>query len=338
MRLLLVGDPHVTVDELEDSQALVDFVYETVLSTKCDACVILGDLFHNHAVLRVEVLKFWHNALKRLGSLVPTYVLVGNHDRPNDASITAHALQTVQVEGVRVVDGPVVLGAWLPDPEKRVLLLPYYHNLGEFVAEVRHIQPQKLICHQTFAGSTYDNGFYAPDGVDPAKVGVPQVVSGHIHTKQLVTWPKGWVQYVGSPRWRTMSDANVQKDICLWDTETGVFQSFDTSPVCEPVGRAVVRSVDDLKNLPFINHANAVNHLDLVGPKSSLEGLAEDVKKLSKSQLRFRFVPNDTQAKAAVTESEGVSAALKRFVGSITPPYGTPPEVVRKLIAERLHV
>lgn len=331
LKLLLVGDPHVTVDELADSEALIDLISQTATATRLDGIVLLGDLFHNHAVLRVEVLQFWKKALTRLASHAPVYALVGNHDRPNDASTTAHALQTLNNDNIVIVDIPTWIGS-------EILLLPYFHDKDEFALTVRQYAPKTLICHQTFAGSQYDNGFYAPDGVEAADIGVPVVISGHIHTEQVLTWSGGYVHYVGSPRWRTLSDANVNKNIVIAEFGSEVrMTAIDTSGACRPIGRGVVRTLDDVDGFVFAKHPKAINHVDLIGPKDALDGLASEVRKRV-TNCKFRFLPTGTAAATSVRESEGIGQALKRFVRSAAPPYGTPIDHLTKMVAERLHV
>lgn len=333
MKLLLVGDPHVTVDELGDAQALVDFVHVKADETNADAVVLLGDLFHNHAVVRVEVLQFWQHALAVLAARRTVYALVGNHDRPNDASSSAHALQTLHApnRGVYIVDGP------LQSDSGRILMMPYMADNSSFVKVVRAVNPKILICHQTFSGAAYDNGFYAPDGVDPAAVGVPLVIAGHIHTPQTIKWKGGHVDYIGSPRWRTLSDANVSKNLVLLDTETLSVKSFDTSMVCRPIGRGVVRTIADVANLPFAGNPLAINHIDLVGPKAALDDLAAQVAR-SVRGCKFRYLATDTQPTSSISESEGIGQALRRFLSSVKPQFGTPQDHLFKMVAERLHV
>lgn len=333
MKLLLVGDPHVTVDELDDAQALVDFVSVKADANSVDAVVLLGDLFHNHAVVRVEVLQFWQHAFAVLAAHRPVFALVGNHDRPNDTATSAHALQTLHAphRGVHIVDAP------LTSDSGKVLLMPYMADNDSFVKAVTATKPQILICHQTFSGAAYDNGFYAPDGVDPVAVGVPLVIAGHIHTPQTIKWEGGIVDYIGSPRWRTLSDANVAKNVVLLDTTSLSVKTFDTSVVCRPIGRGVVRTLDDVLNLPFASNPSAVNHIDLVSPKAALDDLAIAVAQTVHG-CKFRYLATDTQSASSISESEGIGQALRRFLAGIRPQFGTPPDHLSKMVSERLHV
>lgn len=333
MKILLIGDMHVTVEELADSQALMNGVLGLVDEHDPDAVVFLGDQHHNHAIVRVEVTDFWLKNLKRLNGLNgPPYLILGNHDRPNDAATSAHALQPYQ-HLAHVVDRPHLLhpdGIWL---------LPYFHDREAMAKEAQSLTPKKAaVCHQTFDGSKYENGFYAPDGIDPALVGFPFVISGHIHTMQEVHWSGGLVRYIGSPRWRTLSDANVSKCVALWDTDTNETALFDTSEWCSPISESTVDNSTDLTKVPFAQNPTTRHHFDAVAPKVEIDELVGKLK-LTFPRCRVRPFPTDTSGpRNKVSETEGVFNALRRFIDTYKPPHGTDPTLLRKLIAERLHV
>ena len=67
MKVLRVGDPHITVRNLDEALKLLAFIFEMARKYKVDRIEFLGDLMHTHAVIRVEVLDFWAKAFKQLG-------------------------------------------------------------------------------------------------------------------------------------------------------------------------------------------------------------------------------------------------------------------------------
>lgn len=335
MKVLLVGDPHVTVDELADAQSLMDYVFELAVAgtpltaIKPDKIVILGDLHHNHAVVRVEVTDFWLQNLERLGSVCPVTVLLGNHDRPNDATSRAHALQPYKrLNGVTVIDSFV--------QEGDIGYAPYYASPETLYEVVLNKNLKWLFCHQTFDGSVYENGFYAPDGADPVLVGVPRVVSGHIHTSQNVNWPGGYVYYPGSPRWRTQSDANVSKSVILLDTSEDTVCNFSTAGICSAISKTTITAVEDFDRVEFQKHRNTRHYLEIVGNKARVEELVKEAG-MRFDRPKIRTLLTDVSNKAnKVTESEGLSNALKRFVANYKPQFGTSPTDLQKMVATRL--
>ena len=57
LRLLIVGDPHVTVEELGDCQGLMALIDQTLeADPTIDHVVFLGDLHHNHRLIDVDVM------------------------------------------------------------------------------------------------------------------------------------------------------------------------------------------------------------------------------------------------------------------------------------------
>lgn len=339
MKVLLVGDPHVTVEELADAQRLLDGVLDTANKYKPEHILFLGDQHHNHAVVRVEVTDFWLRNLRKLTEAGHKVVmLVGNHDRPNDLSSSAHALQPYEdLKNVKVIAEPAV--------HEGLFLLPYVHDKVEFqkaayklydLSVKMGVSAPTLFCHQTFDGSKYENGFYAPDGADPAMVGFSQVVSGHIHTKQEVTSPACRVLYIGSPRWRTVSDANEEKSIVLLEDSKSHIE-IKTEVWCSPIAKSVVSVDSDLQSLPFAHNDRTRYHIDALALSSDMEALIGKVRsKFPRAKIRPILI--DAKKPSVVKESDGVFNALRRFVESSKAPHGTDAKVLQELIARRLNV
>ena len=107
MKRLIVGDPHAKVSNLDEMQRLIDFVILTAKEQKVDRIEILGDLFHTHAVLRLEVIDFWSRNLLSLPSICETIVLVGNHDMIGDYNSQLSALDVftkMDYEDLHIID------------------------------------------------------------------------------------------------------------------------------------------------------------------------------------------------------------------------------------------
>lgn len=334
MRLLLVGDPHVTVEELGDAQGLLDGVHALYEQLGPDRVIFMGDMHHNHAVTRVEVTDFWLRNLRRFHK-EEVVLILGNHDRPNDASSTAHALQSYTNIATVVDRVHDIYGAG-----GVCIAAPYFHSRGDLVESMQQFNKsvKVLLCHQTFDGSRYENGFFAPDGLDPRLLGIQKVISGHIHTAQVLNWEDGYVQYIGSPRWRSISDANVDKSVTLYDTVADTFQNFDTQNWCSPIGKATLTNVSQLDTVPFVRNPKARLYLDVVGAKADVEVQTALIKaQVPKAKIRPVYT-DQSNKKLSVTESEGVFNALRRYVASFKPVHGTPSAVLQDMVVRRLNV
>lgn len=236
LRILRIGDPHVRPSNIEEVERLMGFIKQTIIGGKVNRLEILGDLFHTHAVIRLEVLEFWDKWLQTFRDIVETVVIVGNHDQSGDYSSGSHALtvfKKLQNENLRIIDVPTQIGY--------IGYMPYFHDNEEFVREANRLHTKGtsiLVCHGTFAGSQYDNGFYAPNGINPDELLFHTIISGHIHKEQIIA--SGKVDYPGTPKWDTASDANERKGIWLYEHDpiTGRVLQRDlisTAHVCTPI-------------------------------------------------------------------------------------------------------
>lgn len=284
MKVLRIGDPHVTVSNLKDSERLIDFVIETAKKEKVDRVEFLGDLFHTHAVMRVEVVHFWRRAFDKISfEGFPILTLVGNHDQPGskEKEQQMNALNIYQSGDVVVVNKPMVID--------QIAYIPYTSNREEFLKATYDLQKKGaeklLVAHQTFTGATYENGFFAEDGIDPELVAQESVVSGHIHKQQQI----GKCDYPGTPKWDTMSDANEEKGIWLYTHEKdGSVKNkkfFPTAKVVTPIYKITVNEGDDEPTL----HKEARNYIEFVGKSVWITKM----KKKYKGKAHIKARPTD---------------------------------------------
>lgn len=238
IKILRVGDPHVKVTNIEESHRLMRFVQEKALEYGVDRIELLGDQFHSHSIVRLEVQDFWNHWLNELGGKFHLVALVGNHDQSGDYHSKLNALAVFhreQKSSMKIVDSPCVIGPFG--------YVPHVHGNDTFIEMANSLKSQGakvLICHQTLNGSTYDNGMYAPDGADPELLDYQVIISGHIHTRQQYLTDEGQnVIYPGTARWDTLSDANKQKGIWLYthDDDGNILgeEMISTDGVCEPI-------------------------------------------------------------------------------------------------------
>lgn len=322
-RVLHVGDVHAVKEELGDCENLINLVIDTALQNSVKLILFEGDQYHTHAIMHVEVMAFWKKAFKTLkGHGLTPMCIVGNHDMPGVDGSVAHAM-LAHSEECFIVDSPVVLGG-------NVLLLPYmsdHQKMVDTCAQYAHCPT--LVCHQTFAGSTYENGFYASDGIDPELLPQTTIISGHIHTPQSF----GKVFYTGAPRWRTLSDANV--DRAIWvvtykeDGKVENKKPFDTGSVCKQI-KFAVDTPESPVELPLDSrHAWRV---DIKGPPEWVERRKLE---LSSSGARVRTF-SDSGPSSAIRESEGIEKAFRKFLGAYRAKHGTSLDRLSKMAEDRL--
>jgi DNA repair exonuclease SbcCD nuclease subunit len=323
VKVLLVGDIHATPEELDDVAGLMRLVELTALNEEVDVVCLLGDSYHTHNIIRAEVMAFYRSTFKRWKQLgaFDTIALVGNHDYAGEGQ-TIHSMM-IHEEQVQVVDAPY--------KRDGVLFMPYYSNRDRFLEDAKDHGGRTLVCHQTFHGATYENGFLAEDGVDPTSLGQYQILSGHIHAPQSF----GRVTYIGAPRWRTLSDANTDRAIWVYefDNDGDVVSKtpVDTGMTCRQIRYVVVTP-----NAKFGGTLDPGTdwRIDIRGPADFVE---EQSKLLSRSGVRVRTFRTD-QAIPKVRESEGIDVAFRAYLKKYSSRFGTENEELAVMAKERLNV
>lgn len=236
-KILTVGDPHAKVGNLKEMKNLINFIYEMASKYTVDRIEILGDLFHSHAVVRLEVQEFWSWALTHLASIKETVVLVGNHDLSGDYGSSYSALSAFvsgKYSNLVIVEKPTLLKPGLMG------YVPYIHNHDAFIAaatQLANAGANVLVCHQTIQGSRYESGMYTPDGVPTGEWSkrFKCIRSGHLHAEQNF----GNIIYPGTARWDTTADANQRKGIWIYEHDDfgTIVKSdfFSTEKICTPI-------------------------------------------------------------------------------------------------------
>jgi predicted phosphodiesterase len=323
-KVLYVGDPHAKPDVLDEMSALVGLICTTARQQQVDYICLLGDLFHTHSVIHSPVMAFWHRAFSEMTKIAPTYVIVGNHDMSMSGKKDdgVHALMLYRMDGLHVVSSPQLL-PW------GAVGIPYLVDRDAMPAYAYYYKGTRtLVCHQTFTGSTYENGFYAHDGVDPDLLPQEYIISGHIHTPQRV----GKVWYPGSPRWQIVTDANTERAIWVVEHDDegrpASYRSFDTSSVCKPIWL-----LEDREGTPAqLQGLTGTIIVDLHGSEAYIQARRAV---LEAQGARVRSFP-ETRKAVRVRESEGVAVAFKKHAHTFPAKNGTHGEVLWGLAQTRM--
>ena len=294
MKILRIGDPHIKPTNLEEAEKLMHFVNDVILERRPDRVELLGDLFHTHSIVRLEVLDFWDSWIDILSEATELYVLIGNHDRATNQEHAVHSLATIKRirrKNLKIVENPRVDGIFG--------YISYYHDSQTFIDIANSCVKdgaKVLICHQTFDGSKYESGVYAPDGIDPSKIDCKLIISGHIHTRQIIKNGDQTIIYPGTPKWDTLADANEDKGIWLYehDDVTGAIISEELIRTAHVVTKLVSLSWVEGEELPAIPSGCKVT-IELIG---SSEWVNKH-KKALKGQFSIKTKITDRVDKAA---------------------------------------
>lgn len=317
--ILFVGDPHVQKTNLEESERLMKWIV-TVAQAHNAQILLAGDLYNDFAVKRVEVEEFWNRHLRAMGRPI---VLTGNHDMNSDCSSSALTVHRDQC--ALLVDGPMKIND--------VGFLPFIRDNQVFIKEALGLYQQGvrlIFCHAEFAGSQYENGFYAPHGIDLMEMPSDLLfISGHIHKQQEF----GNVWYPGTPRQLTRSDVGQTKGVWIISAATGVLsRNFIPTPenVCVPFKQITI--TPDTKEIPGIPESDRV-YVDIQGPKEFIDKMLKKIP----NQAKIRTFPDQEKPVHGISESDGIPVAFLKYAAKYAADKQLPPEVAKAVMDKIYH-
>lgn len=191
-KILVIGDPHLRIGALPRSHIMLQQVYKMIDQKKPNLIVCLGDVLDRFAHIHQEPLSMAIGMFTELQSRAPTYILVGNHDRPNNA--------------VFLTDEHPFTGVhhWIQTPHPiKVIETPYIHKdiksgyaftfvpytpEGRMQEALERIPDWKkslvVFSHQDIRGGKYNN--ITNTTGDVWQSDYPLLINGHIHDYQNV--------------------------------------------------------------------------------------------------------------------------------------------------------
>jgi DNA repair exonuclease SbcCD nuclease subunit len=321
MKILYVGDIHLRPDSIKQCLRLFDFINLKIDELNPDYVVFLGDQFDNHGILYLNLMDIFFSFIKSIK--IPSIVLVGNHDRSNDYSQKYHGMEFLSnLEKCTVVHSHIV--------KENVLFCSYKYDPMKLVEIANSIKSDTLVCHQTFDGAMYDNGFYAKDGIDQNLFPQKQIISGHIHRQSVV----GKVLYTGSSRWINMNDVNASKFLFFVNHENNTIKEI---PILN-VPRII--SVD-IKDEESLNSALKEDFgkdnvcFNVYGNQAFVSKVNDELLNMA-SKPKIRLFP--TQVKQVrVKESSGIKEAFNLYINDFKPKFGSNITDLHKLAEIRIN-
>jgi hypothetical protein len=136
-----------------------------------------------------------------------------------------------------------------------------------------------------------------------------------LHTIQDLA--DGKVQYVGSPRWLTLSDANKNRGIWLADINgdgyTTNMEFIPTSGICSKIVALEINPLNASNDMPDVLPTDRL-HLTFKGPSSWIKETIPNYQKIPNTIIKA--VDTNEQKKISIRESEGLASSLKKYVHS----------------------
>ena len=246
VRVLIIGDTHYktknVVETTEFEQNL--FLFLTQQPDPFDFIVCTGDMLNDHETIHSDPLRRVIAFVHRLRQYAPVYVIVGNHDRPNNSNFLTdeHPFTAMKYWHANTVDHQVrVVDVVLTEQVKghQFIFVPYVPP-GRFFDALQTVTPTPsdngaettgtlsqmaryrqrldpvmatttgLFTHQEFYGVPLSKDTVSTNG-DRWPMDYPVVINGHIHD---YSQPQANVYNVGTPFQQTFGE-NADKTISV---------------------------------------------------------------------------------------------------------------------------
>lgn len=209
--VLALGDPHFKVKNLQVMSVYEERVLETIEKYRPSLVVILGDTLDSHSQINVYPLCAAIRFVKKIAATTPVFLLIGNHDRPNNSDFQSDLHPFTALEGAPNVE--------IFPTARRVSLLgktfvgvPYVPP-GRFAEALEGLQLDDvdlIFAHQEFKGA-WMGQIRSTEG-DTWDIDGPPIISGHIHSYQRLQTN---LLYVGTALQHSFGE-NLDKTISLF--------------------------------------------------------------------------------------------------------------------------
>ena len=196
-----------------------------------DILIHLGDLFDNRTSLPIIIINKVEKILKEISDILPTHIMVGNHDLWNKGS---NEVNSVRMFGYMNKNISVYENTTTIDVNgQKLVLMPWVEKRLDMIKELNNNPGDYLFCHSDLNGCRMHLNSVAHRNADKIDVenfgGYKDVFSGHIH----ITQQNKNFRFIGSLYQMDRNDTGDQKGITILDLNTGEvgFHKNDYSPV-----------------------------------------------------------------------------------------------------------
>jgi DNA repair exonuclease SbcCD nuclease subunit len=195
IKTLVIGDPHFKVNNTNEMDIMSNDIINIAKEKQPDFIVVLGDVLDKHESIHVIPLMQSIDFLKQLQDIAPLYVLMGNHDRPNNQDFlsSSHPFTALKYwNNTTIIDTSQTIT--IKDCVFTFVPYVYKGRFKEALEKTNYKQSSVIFCHQEFknvimgAKKSMDGDVWNDDD--------PYIISGHIHDMQLL---QNNIFYIGTP-------------------------------------------------------------------------------------------------------------------------------------------
>ena len=196
-----------------------------------DILIHLGDLFDNRTSLPIIIINKVEKILKEISDILPTHIMVGNHDLWNKGSNEVNSVRLFGYmnKNISVYENTTTIEV----AGQKLVLMPWVEKRLDMIKELNSNPGDYLFCHSDLNGCRMHLNSVAHRNADKIDVenfgGYKDVFSGHIH----ITQQNKNFRFIGSLYQMDRNDTGDQKGITILDLNTGEvgFHKNDYSPI-----------------------------------------------------------------------------------------------------------
>jgi len=268
-RIWILGDMHLGVrsNSMEWLQIQKDFYEQQFIPhlkknvKEGDILVQVGDAFDNRQSINLKVLHYAIDLFERLGEILPTHVIAGNHDIWAKKSNEVTSIDSLKwIPNVNIYKEPKTF-LW---GGRKVLLMPWRINSEHEVETLAEYPGMDIMfCHSEVSGVSLNAKVRNIHGTDiNVYRDFKAVYSGHIHYRQV----RGKLRLVGTPYELTRSDIGNTKGFDMVDLET-LEETFTENTVSPKFVKLFLTNILDM-TLGELKDSIRGNFVDLYVPSN----------------------------------------------------------------------
>ena len=241
MKVLCIGDIHIKVSNVPEIEEMTKKILILVDERKPHIVILMGDILDRHATINVFCLLAAEKIVSELSKLVPTFLIIGNHDRPNNSNFLTnqHPFNSMKMwKNTYIIDkvasyifnleeNSLRTGNNKSNHEYRFILAPYVPP-GRFDEALQTIEnpfvdTDFFASHQEYVGAKM--GAIVSTIGDKWSLDRALIISGHIHDYDML---QSNLIYVGVPLMHSFADKS-NKTVSLF--------TFNKNPLKENDGK-----------------------------------------------------------------------------------------------------
>lgn len=277
VKVLFIGDPHFMITNIPEVELFITRMTKLALEKKPNLIIIAGDLLHTHERLHTLPLNKAYEFVDKMRGISKTYVLVGNHDMCNNQQFLT---KNHWMNGMKEWDNTVIVDTVVTEEIDNVLFtfVPYV-SPGRFEEALNTLPEYSpnwkksdcIFAHQEFFGCKM-GAIVSVEG-DKWSLDYPNVVSGHIHSKQK---PQNNIYYSGSAMQHAFGESS--KNIIAFLKYEGNQQDYDLEEIDLELPRKKIVYMD-VENIEEYELPNTEDKI-----KITVSGVYDQFKALKKTK------------------------------------------------------